>query len=249
MCAEVWKHVPGTYDYEVSSRGKVRKVSDIYILKTSETFDGYLRIRIKYQDDRGWKDLFLHRLVAEVFLSSWDPNLQVNHIDGDKKNNSVENLEMVTNQQNIDHFNNAPCMEDIRNRRKKRISIAMKRILSDPEVKSRHCKAVKDAMSDPKVREHLSRTKKEVMRRTSVRTKISEAKGIHVLCIQDKIAFSSLYICSKFYNVDITTIQARCENGTSSRVRLLKGKEFKYLSDEEYNHIKSDSFIKIISYM
>lgn len=46
---------------------------------------------------------YVHRLVAELFLPEWDSELQVNHIDGDKWNNHVSNLEMVTPSQNILH--------------------------------------------------------------------------------------------------------------------------------------------------
>lgn len=46
---------------------------------------------------------YIHRLVAEAFLPDWSQSLQVNHIDGNKQNNTVDNLEMVTPSQNITH--------------------------------------------------------------------------------------------------------------------------------------------------
>lgn len=56
----------------------------------------------------------IHRLVAKAFLDTWNPDLQVNHIDGNKHNNCVNNLEMVTSLENIHHFLTADCFEDAR---------------------------------------------------------------------------------------------------------------------------------------
>ena len=45
----------------------------------------------------------VHRLVAEHFLPTWDPALEVNHIDGNRYNNAAENLEMCTRKENVRH--------------------------------------------------------------------------------------------------------------------------------------------------
>ncbi len=45
----------------------------------------------------------IHRLVAMTYLSNWDPKLQVNHINGIKTDNRLENLEMVTRSENAKH--------------------------------------------------------------------------------------------------------------------------------------------------
>lgn len=53
--------------------------------------------------DGVYKNHYVHRLLAMMFLHDWDESLQVNHLDGNKLNNSLENLEMVTVIENNNH--------------------------------------------------------------------------------------------------------------------------------------------------
>ena len=88
--------------------------SDGYILNTntskkvifSQDSKGYMKARLyspnsKNPDKR--KPFRLHRLIAKAFLNDYSDELQVNHIDGDKTNNHLSNLEMVTPSQNMYH--------------------------------------------------------------------------------------------------------------------------------------------------
>ena len=102
---EIWKDVPG-YEglYQVSNMGRVKSliVSRAHpiaprILALSEDRKGYLRCRLK---DRS---VPIHRLVAVAFIQNPGNKPQVNHIDGNKKNNCTENLEWVTNTENQRH--------------------------------------------------------------------------------------------------------------------------------------------------
>lgn len=104
---EVWKSIDGTGGrYEVSNTGKVRSLNYMAhgkpgMLKPLETKDGYYKVRIYYPC--GYKGEFVHRLVAKAFLPSNGEGLQVNHIDGNKKNNRIENLEFCTAKENVRH--------------------------------------------------------------------------------------------------------------------------------------------------
>lgn len=70
-------------------------------LKYHQDKDGYLCTSIQYL--RKSKTVQVHRLVAETYINKFSPCLQVNHIDENKHNNKVANLEWVTPQKNSEH--------------------------------------------------------------------------------------------------------------------------------------------------
>ena len=103
---EIWKDVPNTGGMlQVSSYGRVRSFlrnkESGAILQATEDKKGYLRLRVTLERER--RCYKIHRLVAEAFLENPDKLPQVNHIDGDKKNNRADNLEWITNADNASH--------------------------------------------------------------------------------------------------------------------------------------------------
>lgn len=84
-------------DYEITRDGEIiNKHSGRYV-KPQDNGKGYYRVSI------GGKLQFVHRLVATKYIPNPDNLPQVNHKDGNKHNNCVDNLEWVTNQQNRNH--------------------------------------------------------------------------------------------------------------------------------------------------
>lgn len=109
---EIWKDIEGYKGlYQISNTGNVkslerkihgkkchRKLKET-ILKPIKTNRGYLRVKLCKENKVS--KVRVHRLVAEAFIKK--PELEVNHIDGNKENNSVENLEWVTPRENKKH--------------------------------------------------------------------------------------------------------------------------------------------------
>lgn len=98
---EIWKDISG-YEglYRVSNLGKVESLRNNIILKQSPTKDGYLAVGLC---NGKTKTCRAHRLVAIAFIPNPDNLPEVNHIDGNKTNNSVDNLEWVTPLENTHH--------------------------------------------------------------------------------------------------------------------------------------------------
>lgn len=92
--------------YYVSRAGKViSKKVHIHELKVFETNKGYQYVKTSTSKGKSRAE-FIHRLVAKAFIPNPDNKPEVNHIDGNKHNNCVENLEWVTSKENKDHARN-----------------------------------------------------------------------------------------------------------------------------------------------
>ena len=100
---EKWKAIEGTNGaLEVSTYGRVKSnLRDGRILKPTVDEKGYLRLRVTLDGVK--KSYKVHRLVAQTFIENPDGKAQVNHKDGNKQNNCVDNLEWMSNKENANH--------------------------------------------------------------------------------------------------------------------------------------------------
>ena len=100
---EQWKVIDFASNYEVSNTGFVRNKTTKYILKGRETVNGYLQVSLKIDNENKFMNKYIHRLVAQFWLDNINNKKEVNHIDGNKKNNNILNLEWVTAKENSNH--------------------------------------------------------------------------------------------------------------------------------------------------
>ena len=100
---EKWKTIQEKKSYEISNKGNVRKKNKngYRLLKPNKDKDGYLKVCLCENNNRIYR--FVHRLVAIEFIENNFDKPTINHIDGNKENNCVENLEWATYQENNNH--------------------------------------------------------------------------------------------------------------------------------------------------
>lgn len=99
----MWKNIDFASNYQVSDEGFVRNKTTKQILKGRLSKSGYLQVSIKINETGKFTNKYIHRLVAEFFIENKENKREVNHKDGNKENNSVNNLEWVTSSQNQIH--------------------------------------------------------------------------------------------------------------------------------------------------
>ena len=101
---ELWHEIVGfEEDYQVSNFGKVKsyKRKNKSILKESLSKRGYKRVTL-YKNNKQFY-YSVHRLVATAFIPNPENKPHINHIDGNKMNNNVDNLEWCNQSENILH--------------------------------------------------------------------------------------------------------------------------------------------------
>lgn len=100
---EIWKPIPDYDGYQVSNFGRVKsfKQGKIIILKPALAIVGYLFVGLFKKKKK--KKIRIHQLVACAFIPNPENKPEVNHRDGNKFNNCVDNLEWVTSSENQRH--------------------------------------------------------------------------------------------------------------------------------------------------
>lgn len=109
---EVWKEIKDYPNYQISSLGRVKSLkyySNInkkyyereLILKEKINMHGYKYVGLSCNGLR--KSKSIHRLVAENFIPNNNEYKEVNHVDGNKLNNKINNLEWCTRRENVLH--------------------------------------------------------------------------------------------------------------------------------------------------
>lgn len=106
---ETWKDIKGFEGvYQISSLGNLKSFKEDKngrILSNKNSKGDYLSVVLEKRSEHKTHKRYvrIHRLVAEAFMSNPENKTQINHIDGNKQNNNVKNLEWVTPSENIKH--------------------------------------------------------------------------------------------------------------------------------------------------
>ena len=95
----IWKDIPGWEQYyEINDCGDVRNKKNNHLLVGDKNSSGYMRVCL-YNKNRSFR-FFRHIMVAKLFLDNPNNFNEVNHIDGNKNNNNVSNLEFCDRKHN-----------------------------------------------------------------------------------------------------------------------------------------------------
>lgn len=116
----MWKIIPRTNNlYECNQKGEVRRVVSLVSNQPKTKADGFRKVGGKILSPKtknnGYKELnltintqtnksfYVHRLVVETWIGEIPSKMTINHIDGDKSNNNLSNLEIVSYSDNMKH--------------------------------------------------------------------------------------------------------------------------------------------------
>lgn len=108
MKEEIWRGlIYGGKDYsewlEVSNLGRIRNPKTGTIRKQNLLHTGYYFVSFSMGSRENKKTIRVHKAIAEVFIPNPENKPFINHIDGNKTNNSLDNLEWTTESENVKH--------------------------------------------------------------------------------------------------------------------------------------------------
>jgi hypothetical protein len=154
MISEIWKECKGFSNYEVSNFGNVRSKDRIVkcgknynackkgkILSLSVNSNGYLKVVLS------GKTKYVHILVGIAFIDNPENKREINHIDDNKRNNFIFNLEWVTSSENKIKAYKTGIMSSGENRYNSKLTnkqiIEIRNSIDSPEILSKKYKVTK----------------------------------------------------------------------------------------------------------
>lgn len=148
---EIWKPVACNENYEVSNFGNIRNLKG-HLLSQHDNGHGYKNVSLYYKGSH--KILYVHRVVAEAFIENPENKSEVNHLDGNKGNNIVSNLEWCTRSENGKHAWNAG-LKKVTNEMLKNSKEQLNRINNNPELRRKTLEAAAKVNKAKSRREYM----------------------------------------------------------------------------------------------
>lgn len=107
----MWKKVYGFDDYLCNEQGEIYSLKRNKIMKTHNDKDGYKQLRLTIEKGKAIT-VKVHRLIAQTFIPNPENKPCVNHKNGNKKDNTVANLEWCTTKENNTHARQTGLLND-----------------------------------------------------------------------------------------------------------------------------------------
>lgn len=99
-CVE-YKIIPEFSVYEINNLGQIRNRKTKKLLKPDLAKRSYFHVKLKCELTNKHKTMYIHRLVYQTFIGQIPKGMTINHKDSNKLNNDVNNLEVLSNEENI----------------------------------------------------------------------------------------------------------------------------------------------------
>lgn len=109
MKKEMWAYIDSFHDYMISNRGRVYSTKREIVLSQNINNKGYCRVSLKHIENGvnllGKRQYLVHVLVVKAFgdkrKQKYNQEYNIDHVDGNKQNNTIENLELVSHSENM----------------------------------------------------------------------------------------------------------------------------------------------------
>lgn len=148
MDDEIWISSYISDLYEVNNRGNVRRKGTSHIMKNCDNGNGYKYVNLSCKGEI--KRVYVHRLIAQTFISNPENKPCVDHINRNRDDNRVENLRWCTHKENNNFEGTRKCM-----------SISQKKAMNRADVKERRSKSMEKVYNNPLVIQKMSEASKK----------------------------------------------------------------------------------------